>query len=544
MADSPVKILYIEDDEEARYLMADIIRYKGYQYYEAKTGIQGIKLAHAHQPDLILIDLRLPDIQGYEVTTHLKSFQSLKDTPIIALTADTLQKTKNLVLTAGCEGYITKPINVNEFLFKLDEYLAGKKDSIEVIEKEQYLKQYTVELVKKLKQKIDELETTNKNLSILNEELFKSREQMMRYNDHLFYLNNIANQLRRLRDPLKLLEQLPSQMIKGFNVDRCFIMHKPEAKQAYEIASVAPANLNAFREVSPKISSDLLDYLNEENGVIWIKNINDLNDKDSKKFFSTLDARSFLMGYIANPNPDHTSGEIKYSGQRISATDFRERDHYLIIIDKQKPPYSFETYEVRILKSFIQTVSVIFENMVLYTYLYKLYKVKAEESIRDELTNLYNYRHFRRELEKEANRSKRFQSPFSLIMIDIDLFKDFNDTFGHLIGDRILKEVAQLLVNNTRKTDTVARYGGEEFGVILPGLKRSEAVGLANKLRSMVEQHVFDVSGITGKQTITISAGVASFPEDSRAVQTLIELSDKALYTAKQSGRNKVCTVK
>jgi CheY-like chemotaxis protein len=104
-------ILYIEDDPEARFLMADIIRFKGFSYIEAKRGLEGIRLAKEHHPDLILIDLNLPDMQGYEVTTHLKSLPMLAQTPIVALTAEIGEHVKELVLTAGCDGYISKPIH-------------------------------------------------------------------------------------------------------------------------------------------------------------------------------------------------------------------------------------------------------------------------------------------------------------------------------------------------------------------------------------------------------------------------------------------------
>ncbi|MBN2426329.1 MAG: response regulator, partial [Calditrichaceae bacterium] len=125
-------ILYIEDDPEARIMMAEILLSKGYRYLEADRGLAGIQQAEEHLPDLILMDLRLPDIQGYEVTTHLKNNPKLADIPIIALTGDTQQNAKEMTITAGCDGYITKPINVEEFLQKIDEYLAGKRDTIAI----------------------------------------------------------------------------------------------------------------------------------------------------------------------------------------------------------------------------------------------------------------------------------------------------------------------------------------------------------------------------------------------------------------------------
>ncbi len=121
-------ILYIDNDPEARYLMADIIRFKGHKFIETGRGLEGIRLAKEHLPDLILIDLQLPDMQGSEVTTHLKSLPELLHTQIIALTGESQQNIKEMLLTAGCDGYIpNQSMSVNLFSKSKVFYPAIKK---------------------------------------------------------------------------------------------------------------------------------------------------------------------------------------------------------------------------------------------------------------------------------------------------------------------------------------------------------------------------------------------------------------------------------
>ena len=163
-------------------------------------------------------------------------------------------------------------------------------------------------------------------------------------------------------------------------------------------------------------------------------------------------------------------------------------------------------------------------------------------SITDPMTELYNYRKMSRDLEREIVRSKRYRHPFSFIMVDIDHFKDFNDLHGHQAGDQVLREVARLLDSGRREVDRVYRYGGEEFSILLPETAGQEAVHVAEKLRSLIESVEIEVEGHPEPSSITISLGVASFPDDSDSLDSLIEAADGALYGAKESGRNRVVT--
>ena len=157
----------------------------------------------------------------------------------------------------------------------------------------------------------------------------------------------------------------------------------------------------------------------------------------------------------------------------------------------------------------------------------------------DGLTELYNHRYFQDTLKKQIDTAKRYEQEFSLIIIDIDFFKKFNDTYGHQVGDAVLRTVAQILKKNTRATDYVCRYGGEEMSIILPQTSKKEALVNAQRICDAVAKTPLKVNNNT-EVNITISLGVSAFPQDGEAPQKLIECADKALYYAKEHGRNQV----
>lgn len=157
----------------------------------------------------------------------------------------------------------------------------------------------------------------------------------------------------------------------------------------------------------------------------------------------------------------------------------------------------------------------------------------------DGLTELYNHRYFQEQIRMQIEQSKRYNHNFSLIIIDIDFFKKFNDTFGHQSGDAVLRQVAQTLKKNVRATDIVCRYGGEEMSIILPNTGKDEAFSTAQKICERVASKKFKLAG--DKETnVTISLGVSTFPYDGDSASSIIEAADKRLYNAKNNGRNQV----
>jgi diguanylate cyclase (GGDEF)-like protein len=158
----------------------------------------------------------------------------------------------------------------------------------------------------------------------------------------------------------------------------------------------------------------------------------------------------------------------------------------------------------------------------------------------DYLTGLRTRGYFEQQLELEFKRAERKQQKFALLMIDIDHFKVLNDTFGHHVGDQLLRDVTSILMKDMREVDTVARYGGEEFVIILPETTETGAVFVAQRLRRAVDQAKFFAGSPHSVQHLTISIGVAVYDTDAQFKRDLIEFADAALYSAKHEGRNRV----
>lgn len=172
---------------------------------------------------------------------------------------------------------------------------------------------------------------------------------------------------------------------------------------------------------------------------------------------------------------------------------------------------------------------------------YRIVREKERESQIDGLTGLYNKRYFSERLVMELNKSANYMSPLSVIIFDVDHFKHYNDTNGHPAGDEILRQIAHITKSITRKSDFVARYGGEEFVVVMIGSNKLEGLNHAEHIRETIEQTPFSDGEKQPLGRITVSGGIAAYPEDAESASELIRRADEALYRAKNGGRNIMC---
>jgi len=162
----------------------------------------------------------------------------------------------------------------------------------------------------------------------------------------------------------------------------------------------------------------------------------------------------------------------------------------------------------------------------------------AQLAVTDGLTSLYNHRHFHERLSLEVERSARNGLPLSLLMIDVDHFKYYNDHNGHPAGDEVLRQVAHIMGDGRRANDFCARYGGEEFAIVLVDTSKLTAAQVAERLRGRVAGHPFIAGDTQPGGCLSVSIGVASFPDDASDAESLVRMADSALYAAKHGGRN------
>ena len=190
--------------------------------------------------------------------------------------------------------------------------------------------------------------------------------------------------------------------------------------------------------------------------------------------------------------------------------------------------------DVRMLTMFANHAGLAIENS-------RLYEKTVFLSNTDWMTKLCNYGRFQQSLSSEIDKAENSDSPLSLVMIDVDNFKNYNDTLGHMKGDDTLRTIAGVLQAKSRKFDTVARYGGEEFVIVMPNTPKENARLFAERLRSEIERIYADEKEIQPNKRITISCGVATYSDDANNKDDLILRADIALYEAKMAGKNRTC---
>ncbi len=242
--------------------------------------------------------------------------------------------------------------------------------------------------------------------------------------------------------------------------------------------------------------------------------------------------RRIIISNDTKTDPRYVDGNKKTRSEM--AVPLIHKEKLLGVLDLESNVKNrFTEDDKKILEAVADEISVAIENALLYEKLKEL----AEK---DELTGLYNYRAFRKELDREISRGLRYNKKFSLVMFDIDYFKDYNDNNGHDMGNVVLHKVGAILRKATRKTDFPARFGGEEFIIILPETGKGGAFVFAERIRATIENERFPGEEKQPGGKLTVSGGVAEFPLDGDTAEKIIKAVDIAAYKAKNNGRNRI----
>jgi diguanylate cyclase (GGDEF)-like protein len=231
---------------------------------------------------------------------------------------------------------------------------------------------------------------------------------------------------------------------------------------------------------------------------------------------------------------EHFDQKLLFTTRSIVCVPMKIKDQVIGVIEliNSYEESDFDENDILLISSIADFAAIALENA-------RNYKLINELVITDDLTGLYNSRQFGKLIENELKRSSRYGEQFSLIFLDLDHFKGINDTYGHLVGSRMLGEFGKLVGNHIRSSDMAARYGGDEFAVILPHTGKMQAVNMAGSLLEAMKETHF-VSDDNVPIALTASFGVATFPDDANCPGDLIKAADSAMYDAKAGGRSGV----
>ena len=414
-------ILCIDDIKTNLFILQSVIEDFADELYEvhtAESASDGLSVLLRKKIDLILLDVMMPEIDGFEAAKMIKSNKKTKDIPIIFVTAKNDDKTIEMCYKIGGNDYINKPFNHIELLSRISFHIQLKEKGVLLKQEKEYT-QSILDLQENIILVSDGSLAINVNKALLD-----------------FYTLNTVLEFQ--------------------NRYKC-VCHTFIKEDGY-------------------FSLDLVDK-----NTIWIDEVIRLSDKED------------VLVKISKNDNKHIFN--------LKATTFH--DQYIVTLT----------------------------DITQITQLSLEYKHEANF---DTLTQIYNRNMFHRLIERKITIAKRKKTSFVFIILDIDLFKKVNDTHGHLVGDEVLKKLAQVVKKHIRDDDIFARWGGEEF-VLTFDVNIDKGVDIANNLRKYIENEKFDTV-----ERITCSFGITQF-KDEDMLDSMILRADNALYNAKDTGRNKVC---
>ncbi len=479
------KILLIDDSMTQLEMLRLQFTKAGFDVATASDGGEGYRKVFEETPDLVLSDIVMPNLNGYQLCRLLKNNIMTKEIPVVLLTVLDKKIDKFWGNKSGADKFISKTTGFDDIEKSVKQIIANKPVSNE----------YKNIL---LKNPVSDETIQNQVNSILDELLMNA---------------TFLNEFRDLGEYLSHEKVLVEKVFKllGSFVD-------------YNIAGLF------FNSLDKNEKNILHIDINKSSVSTFVV------EKIKRDFFSSMPV---LKHYTIREFGHDVVREKVENSQKILMADEFKTAHYIPLISDGTllGGLCFFNVEECNYPEFKFYKTMVSELLVLFRMRY-LYSETEYLSVTDGLTGLYNRRHFAYNINREFMRTKRYPSDLSLALVDIDFFKNVNDTYGHQFGDYVLREISEIIGASFRKTDMIYRYGGEEIAIILTETVQENAYIPLERLREKISQYKFIYNG--EETHITVSIGVSSNCANSATTEEFIEDVDKALYSAKQSGRNKV----
>jgi two-component system cell cycle response regulator len=488
------KILIIEDNKLNLKLIRTILLISNFKVYEAENAEVGFQMIEEHRPDIILMDIQLPGMDGLTATRRIKSSKIYKDIPIIALTAKAMDGDEQKALAAGCDGYIVKPINTQGFISTLNNCIKISNKS---------KPNQTTKTQPKESQQVEKLDHRIKNI----ESAFSQRRKILIVDDERLNVQLMEEQLAKYsydtiaaycgEDALLIVEkELPDLIIldivmpgiDGFEVIRAIRANKRTA----DIPIILCTVLNSQEERIRGLNLGADDFLNKpimfEELVARVRSL--IRIKAYQEQIKGYEAvkEPFVSDHNETASTDNHNNEPKHSPQKTNTR---------------------------------------FEN-ALHT------------ALTDPLTTLYNKNYFFHFLDKELQRVKRSKIPLSLMMIEIDHLNSIYEKHGQSVVDIFLKDIGLLLKNSIRDVDIAARYSEKVFAIILPYTDDTGASIVSQRLCSKIVDHNYSYSGSKNNYKIYVNIGVVTCQNNTLDKLSMIQSAEALIQDSKNEGKNKI----
>ncbi len=469
------KILVADDDQALSRTLSWILKENGYEVLTIPGGERLFEHLQAEPFDLLLLDIMMPRVDGLQLLQRVKADPRFKDLPVLMISSMPPEEATVRSLGLGAADFIPKPFRVRELLARVKAHLRVGRE----------LNQARAEA--------------------------RSRSEMM----------DIMQEVTASLKPEEIYQILVRRVAQGLNISRCsIVIAGPEEDTGTVVAAFEnpmlhnlPVDLKRYPEIQRAFTTG---------DVVLVR------DTTTDPLFTGV-RREWSAG--GKQVETRSAIALRFSLRQEPAGVF-----FLRTTTEDAP---LNEQDVSFAEQVIGAAVAALERA------YDLESaVMGQEQMRylaetDPLTNCFNRRALMEKLEQEMDRAARYATMLTGMMIDIDNFKQINDTHGHLVGDRVLKQLANLLKREQRSVDIVARYGGEEFVVLLPETTNTESRNFAERILRRVATHDFGETGHPVR--VTISIGIASYP-DERVTDgdSLLRLADSHLYRAKSDGRNRI----
>ncbi|MDJ0555865.1 MAG: diguanylate cyclase [Microcoleaceae cyanobacterium MO_207.B10] len=487
-------ILIVDDAPENLRLLSSMLEHQGYQVRKAINGRIAINGAKIAKPDLILLDINLPDIDGYEVCHQLKSLEQTKEIPIIFISAYDQEIDKIRGFEVGGRDYITKPFQIREVLARVENQLSIYQLQIQLKDR--------------------------------NNKLEREILERQRAEEEVRFLLSTTHAISAAPDIDSALEVTLRQvcLMIGWDLGEAWIASQENSRlESSKGWYSREQNLLEFRQYSDNLTFDsnmgLPGKVLESQESEWIEDI-------SAKF-----PEVFTRNEIA----------LKVGLKSCFAIPIIWKNQVLaVLVFFKKQTMKKNQQLIDLVKAAGSHLAVMIQSRKAENTLKQAnHKLRLLATF-DGLTQVANRRRFDEYFDQEWRRMKRENLPLSLILCDVDYFKLYNDTYGHQAGDDCLKKIANTISKVVNRSgDLVARYGGEEFAIILPNTDTEGAFTVAENILLEVQKLKIIHSKSPINKFVTISLGVSTMiPKPETSIAELISLADQALYHAKSQNRN------